>query len=448
MKMKRRIIAALMALCLCIGLLPATALAVEGEATDYISLSDDSSGSSNVGEKPGTVTVVVIDATNNQELGKTTFTRNCTANSLTISLVDGIKDEYDIESVDTNGSYSDNLSADSYSIESWSSPYGEGGLFTVYLCPEFEKPDIEDGWIDTDGVIYYRVTQAALLKLLHDNGVDVDANTKITNQQAVKAHFVDPYNGVNSEWPFDEKPAGGNLLQWYWIDEGLTDVSDLGIRYIEITYQQGDGAEQTQKIYSGDLRYINVGSNTYEIESNQNPNEHIVIFYQETSSDSMVWEPLDVRFISDGNSVGTLPEPPTYITDYDFVAWTQEYDGGLPVLETTYVKDDMNVFPQYTRTNLAQRIHVMNNDELLQERLEELFAGQLQAGDAIAWDTLKITVHGVNGEQTNPDYFISEIDHNKWGDDYGYYLVYNYGGGIGLQEVSAYQRYRQNYCDG
>lgn len=36
--MKRRIIAALMALCLCIGLLPATALAAEGEATDYISL--------------------------------------------------------------------------------------------------------------------------------------------------------------------------------------------------------------------------------------------------------------------------------------------------------------------------------------------------------------------------------------------------------------------------
>ncbi|MBM6910414.1 S-layer homology domain-containing protein [Oscillibacter valericigenes] len=43
-------------------------------------------------------------------------------------------------------------------------------------------------------------------------------------------------------------------------------------------------------------------------------------------------------------------------------------------------------------------------------------------------------MHSINGEQTNPDYYISESDHNKWDNDYGYYLVYNYGGGIGLQE--------------
>ena len=434
--MKRRIIAALMALCLCIGLLPATALAADTPSdSHYVTVNYDTglynrNITVNVYDENGTIvdTVSIDDA-------------KIAAHRITISLTEQYASEYDIEDVshpDSAGTFTNkNVSRDSCSFDTTGAE-GSNMIVSVQLCPEFEKPDIEGGWIDTDGVIYYRVTQAALLKLLHDNGVDVDANTKITKQQAVKAHFVDPYNGVNSEWPFDAKPAGGNSLQWYWIDEGLTDVSDLGnpnnIRYIEITYQQGDGAEQTQRIYSGDLRYVNVGDNTYEIESNKNTDEHIVIFYQETSSDSMVWEPLDVRFIDHGEFVGTLPEPPTYITDYDFVAWTQEYDGGLPVLETTYVKDDMNVFPQYTRTNLAQRIHVMNNDELLQERLEELFAGQLQAGDAIAWDTLKITVHGVNGEQTNPDYYISESDHNKWDDDYGYYLVYNYGGGIGLQE--------------
>ena len=434
--MKRRIIAALMALCLCIGLLPATALAADTPSdSHYVTANYDTGAlkrniTVNVYDERGTLvdTVSINDA-------------KVAAHRITISLTEQYASKYDIEDVshpDSAGTFTNkNVSRDSCSFDTTGAE-GSNMIVSVQLCPEFEKPDIEGGWIDTDGVIYYRVTQAALLKLLHDNGVDVDANTKITKQQAVKAHFVDPYNGVNSEWPFDEKPAGGNSLQWYWIDEGLTDVSDLGnpnnIRYIEITYQQGDGAEQTQRIYSGDLRYVNVGDNTYEIESNKNTDEHIVIFYQETSSDSMVWEPLDVRFIDHGEFVGTLPEPPTYITDYDFVAWTQEYDGGLPVLETTYVKDDMNVFPQYTRTNLAQRIHVMNNDELLQERLEELFADQLQAGDAIAWDTLKITVHGVNGEQTNPDYYISGSDHNKWDDDYGYYLVYNYGGGIGLQE--------------
>ena len=432
--MKRRIAAVLLALCMCIGLLPATALAAEGEATDYISLSDDSFGSSNAGEKPGTVTVVVIDATNNQELGKTTFTRNCTANSLTISLVDGIKDEYDIESVDTNGSYSDNLSADSYSIESWSSPHGEGGLFTVYLCPEFEAPKVE-GKVES-GDLYYRITEASLLKLLHDNGVKVDEETTFPDQRGVKLHFVEEYLS-SSEWSLDRAMSAANNLLYYQNGTVLSNLEEEArpgnIQYIEIPYRLGDGTEGSQKIYSGDLRYIQVSDNTYEIESDKNLNEHIVIFYHEENINNGIWVPYDVRFIEDEKPVEKPPVPPEYdYATYEFVAWTQQHDGGLPVISSTLVHDDMNVFPQYKERNSNPTlIHVMNNDELLKERVAELFGVNV---DEIDWDSVKITVHGVNGEATNPDYGADPGIHNGWDGDYEYYEVYNYLTGVGDYE--------------
>ena len=432
--MKRRIAAVLLALCMCIGLLPATALAAGGEATDYISLSEDSFGSTNVGDKPGTVTVVVIDATNNQELGKTTFTRNCTANSLTISLVDGIKDEYDIESVDTNGSYSDNLSADSYSIELWSSPYGEGGLFTVYLCPEFEAPKVE-GKVES-GDLYYRITEASLLKLLHDNGVKVDEETTFPDQRGVKLHFVEEYLSF-SEWSLDRAMSAANNLLYYQNGTVLSNLEEEArpgnIQYIEIPYRLGDGTEGSQKIYSGDLRYIQVSDTTYEIESDKNLNEHIVIFYHEENINNGIWVPYDVRFIEDEKPVEKPPVPPEYdYTTYEFVAWTQQHDGGLPVISSTLVHDDMNVFPQYKERNSNPTlIHVMNNDELLKERVAELFGVSV---DEINWDSIKITVHGENGEATNPDYGIDLGIHNGWEDDNGHYKVYNYLTGAGDYE--------------
>ena len=52
--MKRRIIAALMALCLCIGLLPATALAVEGDETaNWYQIADTNKWIDSVLEKAG-----------------------------------------------------------------------------------------------------------------------------------------------------------------------------------------------------------------------------------------------------------------------------------------------------------------------------------------------------------------------------------------------------------
>ena len=70
----------------------------------------------------------------------------------------------------------------------------------------------------------------------------------------------------------------------------------------------------------------------------------------------------------------------------------------------------------------------MNNDDLFVERLEELFGT-----DQIDMESVKITVNGSGGEQTNPDYTTgggTELEQNRWVEwddsEYGYYLVYNY----------------------
>ena len=445
MKLRRRIGSVFLAFAMALSLIPSvavSALAADTPADNhYVTVNYDT------GSYKRNITVNVYDENGNLVDTVSIDDAKLVAHTVTISLTDNYSSQYDIENViktDGEGSVtSESVSKDSCSF--WTAgAEGSNVVVSVQLCPEFKKPAIEDGAIDA-ATIYYHVTQASLLKLLHDNGVDVTADTKITKQQAVRAHFVEPYNGVNTEWPFDGKPAGGNVLQYYWIDEGLTDVSDLGnpynIRYIEITYQQGDGPEQTKKIYSDDLKYINVGRNTYEIESNKNQGEHIVIFYTErTTPDNGVWTPLNVRFVKTGQPVATtesdMPTADTYV-DRDFVAWTQQHNGGLPVLYNTLVKDDMNVFPQYKlwTTDNPTEIRVMNNDDLLQKRVAELLGCSV---DDIDWDSMKITVHGQDGIATNPNYGTPGGIHNDWNDDEDrdFYKVYNYRTGA---EGTAYE---------
>lgn len=427
--MKRRIIAALMALCLCIGLLPATALAAGGEATDYISLSEDSFGSTNVGDKPGTVTVVVIDATNNQELGKTTFTRNCTANSLTISLVDGIKDEYDIESVDTNGSYSDNLSADSYSIESWSSPYGEGGLFTVYLCPEFEAPYLPDGEIENLNLTRtYRIYPTQVLKMLRALNADISPDTQIVDIKPiwVKSFAEDDksFSDVNVESDY------GSLIVTS-SDGNVDTVQPTNLRKLEITYNNG-GDNKTVEVYSKDLRCTIEGtiSQYYNIEWNDD-SFHIVYFYNETDGNAgNHYFPYAIRFVDDGETLGDqMPPDPVYDNSlYEFVNWEEGgFDGSGNIFnENTPVNDDLTVFARKISTEHAGTIiQVSNENNQLFDRVAELYnvsSDTKLSGNDIIKDSVKIRVNGIGEEHTNETYFS-----NRWLDitKPGWYEVAN-----------------------
>ena len=434
MKLRRRIGSAFLALVMVLSLIPTVAVSAlaatgnDSKVGDYVTL-DYSTGNANI-----KITVnVFCDGTQLESFTVNDGAR--TDNNMSIHLNDGVQNTYDIENatIDPNPGVVSTGSSDHWNFSSWSVGIDDPDTtINVYLCPQYVEPEIVDP-IDTWATLHYQVTQPALLKLLHDNGVDVTADTKIINQQAVKLHFVEKY-GNNMDWSLNEVPSAADNLQYY--QGTLSDVSDKGnpenIRYIEITYTQSDGNEYTKKIYSGNLRYVNVGNNTYEIES-RNQDEHIVVFYHEDRITSAVWSPYDVRFISHGASVGDLPTAPEYdYTNYEFVAWTQKHDGGLPVISNTLVNDDMNVFPQYKDKNSnPTRIHVMNNDDLLKTRVAELFS--VSTND-INWETVKITVHGANGDATNPDYGIESGIHNGWDDEYSYYLVYNYLEGIGDYE--------------
>ena len=437
MKLRRRIGSVFLAFAMALSLIPSVAVSAlaatgnDSKVGDYVTL-NYSTGNANI-----KITVnVFCDGTQLESFTVNDGAR--TDNNMSIHLNDGVQNTYDIENatIDPNPGVVSTGSSDNWNFSSWSVGIEDPDTtINVYLCPQYVEPEIVDP-IDTLATLHYQVTQPALLKLLHDNGVDVTADTKITNQQAVKLHFVEKY-GNNMDWSLNEVPSAADNLQYY--QGTLSDVSDKGnpenIRYIEITYTQSDGNEYTKKIYSGNLRYVNVGNNTYEIES-RNQDEHIVIFYTEGQTlASSSWTPYSIRFVQNGQAVGTsendMPTPPEYPT-FDFVAWTQQHDGGLPVIYNTLVFDDMAVYPQYkSSASNSTLIHVMNNDELLQNRIAELFD---VSTEEINWNSIEITVHGANGEETNPDYGSNPGIHNGWESDYDYFRVYNYSTGAGDYE--------------
>ena len=154
--MKRRIIAALMALCLCIGLLPATALAASGSNTangSYVSL-DYGTGTANL-----KITVNVFYDGEQVD----TFTVNDGAksgNEMEIRLLGTQQDQYDIESVDINPGGGAILtgSADSWDLGVWSVFDNPDVVINVTLCDQYERPEIVNEHTDWyDLTLEYRI---------------------------------------------------------------------------------------------------------------------------------------------------------------------------------------------------------------------------------------------------------------------------------------------------
>ena len=432
--MKKRLLALLLVLMLVVSLLPVGALADNGIVT--LSYNDEE-GSLGSGELK-TIHVVVKDSDTDQVIEEKDWHNVwSTNNDITVSISSEYVNSYDIlsASISKGSSSSEGLSADSYTFKWTYSMYeDEQAVLTVYLSKQFVEPEIVGGEIENT-LIYYTAYEPALLKLLYDNGVSsVDENTRISG---VKFHYVRNYF-LNSETQLGERLSNGDELKHFVIEGGLTDTSGNdntpnNIRYIEISYSQDAGDIETVRVYSNNLRYINVGGNTYEIESNKD-SKNIVVFYYEQSVDSAIWTPYDVQFIEDGDSVGedSMPNPPEYYA-HEFVAWTTQTDGGTPFISTTIVEDNTVVYCQ-ERLSTSERptqIYVMNNNNALKTRLAELFKCDIADID---WSSLEITVYGENGRQTNPDYGVSGGIHNGWEDNDAYYLVYNYLAGAGEYE--------------
>lgn len=434
--MKRRIIAALMALCLCIGLLPATALAVgedqTGQATTYVNFSYNSDlayGSER------TVVLKIVDSSTNAVLGQTTYpdVKN-NINTIEVRLLEATEGTYDIESVDVDhGSVtSDELSANSYSFLWTYAEYinPETTTITVYLCPEFKAPYLPDGEIENLNLTRtYRIYPTQVLKMLRALNADISPDTQIVDIKPiwVKSFAEDDksFSDVNVESDY------GSLI--VTSSDGKVDtVQPTNLRKLEITYNNG-GDNKTVEVYSKDLRCTIEGtiSQYYNIEWNDD-SFHIVYFYNETDGNAgNNYFPYAIRFVDDGETLGDqMPADPTYQDSlYQFVNWEQnDWDGdGMPFLSTTIVNDDLTVFARkMSSTSGGTEIHISNESNQLFDRVAELFNEEsqsdpeLSAGD-IQKDSVQIVVRDSGNNATDKG-----GDGDRWmlvNDDW--YLVYS-----------------------
>ena len=284
---------------------------------------------------------------------------------------------------------------------------------TVRLCPPFENPDIENGEYDNGAIIRYQAYEPALLKLLYVNGeTSVDETTDIAG---VEFGFVQNYTLGDNEFGFTEVKTGANNLPYF--EAGLSNAAGKGnpynIRYLDITYSLNGGEEKTKRIYSGNLRYVNVGNNIYEIEAN-NDSTSIVAFYYEHGAQLSTWSLYDVRFVNTGTPLGSakMPADPTYEnTRYIFTNWDKNVLGGAPFLPYEKVEDDTVVYAQKTSTpdRGGTEIHVMNTDNELANRIMEIYNaenGTQLGSDSIDMDSVTIYATSEDGNtSTNPKYW-------------------------------------------
>ena len=435
--MKRRIIAALMALCLCIGLLPATALAASGSNTangSYVSL-DYGTGTANL-----KITVNVFYDGEQVD----TFTVNDGAksgNEMEIRLLGTQQDQYDIESVDINPGGGAILtgSADSWDLGVWSVFDNPDVVINVTLCDQYERPEIVNEHTDWyDLTLEYRLYEPQMLELLYLNG-DTGVN-KDTTVSSIDVHFVDSYV-ISEDADLNSLPTGANNLPYRYMT--LSDVGDKGnpdnIRYLEITYDNNDGrGEKTVKIYSGDLRYVGkkvAGFPIYEIEA-RDDSESIVAFYIEEGAELSTWSLYDVEFVKDGEALGydRMPEDPTFPnTQYVFTNWDKNVTGGAPFLPYDPVTDHTVVYAQKTSTSGygGTEYHAMNTGNALLDRFLELYNTNHNTEyglNDIDLDSVKIQVNGLDSDATNPNYW-----NNHWKNNNAYYRIVNSTINLGWQ---------------
>ena len=442
--MKRKFLAALLALVMVFSMIPVSASAEVHSKTGlngYFTLSYEN------GVADQSFKVVIVNPEGSQVDSITVSDAATAAGHIVISLTDQFKNTYDIESVNVNeGTVTlPNLSADSYSFD-FSPDIGGESVVTVTLCQQFEAPTIIGGEV-SGTTIRYIAEEPDLLKLVHMNKGKVNSTTTI---DAVSMHFVEPVNqtDMGADWPMTDVPTGADNLSYFdasvtadWVDDR---VQPGNIRYLEISYTT-DGEENTVRVYSGDLRYV-VNGNIYYIQSDDD-SQYIVTFYNHEGASLHEWTLYDVKFVTPGTSIGTenMPANPTYpeSSHYYFTNWTDGPNGGNTFLANTVINDDTVVYAQkHTTTSAPSEIHVINYEGELVNRFVELYNANhpdspITAND-IAMDTVKISVFGIDdsGKEyyTNPDYSTADGPgglKNRWIDDDEYYFVYNYLSGAG-----------------
>ncbi len=430
--MKKRLLAMLLVLMLVVSLLPVGALAANSMSDNqYFTLDYD-----NGGVLDRTITVNLFDPDGKQIDTLTVNNAKGAQYNYTIALTSSISSQYDIEGMSITGGNPGSSSISNDSLSFWlglTTEY-DGCTVNVYLCPEYKDPDFPNDEIDTGATIKYIAYEPALLKLLHVNGVTgVDENTEING---VEFNFVQNYTG--DDFSFTQVGTGANNLMYY--TAVLSDVADRGnprnIRSIDISYTLDDGTEETLRVYSGDLRYIKIDADTYEIEAN-NDDTSIVAFYNQPGAQYSTWSLYDVKFVNTGDALRdeNMPETPTYpATEYDFTNWDKNVGGGSPFLPNEEIDDDTVVYAMKTSSSIGgTEFHVMNTNNVLLDRIVEKYNAENNTEYGISdivLDSVRIQVNGADDESTNPNYFS-----NRWESPGNPYYHVNNGGIVGSHEI-------------
>ena len=421
--MKKRLLSAFLSLCMMLTMLPAVAFAApdEKQSQDLVSLNYDG------GLIDQNITVnVYVD----HDIKQTLSVNDAAAadNQISIRVNDGIN--YEIDSVDVVGGSATSEKIDASFKEYTCTWNGYNDVtFNVYLREPLGKPETPNGIYEGNATVEFRAYDPHVLKLLYTNLEDpaaVDVDTEI---EKVTLNFVEKFGYGESE---DLLPADREEDYLYYSFSNATSLA-VPSNIESLTIESSAG---TVTIPAGELRLVLKYEGVapyYSIESTDDE-AHIVYFYNETTANN--YSPYAIRFVEDGQCIGeeNMPQKPTYpTTNYEFVAWTETYDGGKPFISTTIVEDDITVYSQRkAKSSNPSEIHVMNNGDLLKERILELY--DLAEGD-INWDSVKIAVYGVDDEHTNPDYALAP-NANGWRstDNVEYYFVYNYLTGVGDQQ--------------
>ena len=135
--MKKRILSVFMAICLMLTLLPTAALAADvGSESGYFTLSYD-----NTGLMDNQITVNLYDPDGAQLDTLTVNDSRTAVQTITVSLADQYKDQYDVKYATVSGADDSvwNPRLDSYSVNI--SRYDSGGaVINVYLCDALNLP--------------------------------------------------------------------------------------------------------------------------------------------------------------------------------------------------------------------------------------------------------------------------------------------------------------------
>ena len=290
--------------------------------------------------------------------------------------------------------------------------------------------EVIGGQYEGDLTVEYRIEISQLYKLIMLNAYDVNDDTKL---EGATIHFHERRGYGDSQNLLPNTAVDRANFYYYYSFSNVSDAGDpYNISGLTIKY---DGKEVY--INASDLRIRYDGSHTYFVES-RNDEKNIVIFYDNgeatsvTKGDYWVYA---VRLIDNGATVTNWPDEPETIT-YPFINWTYNPDGtGGVFLSNSKVNNDTEVFARKVSgddTTAGILIHVMNDNNALLERFVELYNAKYSdsittadINDAVL-DSMKITVRGSDGSSTNPNYYVSTLEHNGWED--GYYKIYNRDG--------------------